>query len=266
MADIFTGVASQAGHWYSPDGSPAYEITGANGKVRPVTLRDARKLNLYPSVTTILNVAAKPQLEQWKVRQGILSALTLPRLDGETDDDYAVRALKDSKEQSIKAAQRGTLMHEMIERHFLGRVIDAEFRPFVEPVIGWLNESFPGANWSAERSFSHKMGFGGKVDLFSENPAVVIDFKTKDFDDPEKVKGYDEQGIQLAAYQTGLGLQRIGDVYPMRWNLFVSTRVPGLIVPVEWDADTFDRHWTMFCCLLDYWHADKGYKPMAMAA
>ena len=61
-AEIFTGLASQSGHWYLPDGAPAYEIRGTNGKVRPVTLRDARKLNLLPSVTTIMQCAAKPQL------------------------------------------------------------------------------------------------------------------------------------------------------------------------------------------------------------
>lgn len=255
MADIFTGIASQSGHWYAKDGSPAYQIKGANGNVRNVTLRDARKLNLFPSVTTILGVAAKPQLEQWKVRQAILSALTLPRLDGETDDAYAVRALQDSKEQSIKAAARGTLMHEMIERHLLGRVIDAEFKPFVEPVIAYLDQRFPGMDWDAERSFVSSCGYGGKIDLSGKE--VVIDFKTKDFTDPAGIKGYDEQGIQLAAYADGLGME--SDC--VRLNLFISTREPGLIVPVEWHADTFTRHRKMFLSLLAYWQADKGYAP-----
>lgn len=264
-AEIFTGLASQSGHWYQDDGRPAYEITGANGKVRPVTLRDARKLNLYPSVTTVMQCAAKPQLERWKVQQGILAALTLPRQNGEDDTVFAARAMEDSKQQSIQAAARGTALHEQIERHFLGRMIDAEYRPFVEPVIAWLREKFPRAEWQPERSFASPTGYGGKVDLYSASPAVVIDFKTKDFSDPDTVRGYDEQGIQLAAYQHGLGLQRDGDQWPERWNLFVSTRTPGLIVPWGWDADTFDRHWKMFCCLLDYWQADKGYQPMARA-
>ena len=55
--------ASEAGHWYTRSGDPMYTIMGkSTGKPRNTTLRDARELNLVPSVTTILNVAAKPAL------------------------------------------------------------------------------------------------------------------------------------------------------------------------------------------------------------
>lgn len=261
---ITTGLASQGGHWYAADGSPAYEIPAKNGNLRPVTLRDARKLNLYPSVTTILGVAAKPGLERWKIEQAVLSALTLPRIEGETEQQFAARALKDSREQARKAAALGTLLHEQIERSFQAEC-DPEWWSFVRPVREWLRTQFGDVEWCAERSFANPRGFGGKVDLFSRNVPVVIDFKTKDFSDPDKVDAYDEHGIQLAAYQSGLGLERNGERWPERWNLFVSTREPGLIKPVRWSPDMFDRHWTMFCCLLDYWKEDNGYAPKEAA-
>jgi hypothetical protein len=258
--EITTGLASQSGHWYAADGSPAYEIPAKNGALRPVTLRDARKHNLYPSVTTVLGVAAKPALEAWKVRQGILAALTLPMLEGETDDAFAERALADSREQSRRAAALGTLLHEQIERSFTG-TCDPEWLPFVQPVRDWLSGTFGDVQWAAEHSFANSLGFGGKVDLFSRSRSVVIDFKTKDFDAEKAadVKGYDEQGVQLAAYAHGLGLD--SPMVPMRVNLFVSTRVPGLIVPHVWSEDTYDRHLAMFMALLAYWQADKGYSP-----
>jgi len=259
---ITTGLASQSGHWYAADGSPAYEIPAKNGALRAVTLRDARKLNLYPSVTTVMQCAAKPALEAWKVRQGILAALTLPRLDGETDDGFAARALEDSKEQSRNAAALGTLLHEQIERSFT-ESCDPDWWDHVKPVRDWLAQQFGDVEWRAERSFASTRGYGGKVDLHSRQVPCVIDFKTKDFTDPADVKAWDEHGVQLAAYSQGLGLERIGEQYPQRWNIFVSTRVPGLIKPVMWSPDTFDRHWTMFNCLLDYWQADKGYRPEA---
>jgi hypothetical protein len=34
---------SEGGHFYDRDGTPRYEVVGSNGKVRPATLRDARK-------------------------------------------------------------------------------------------------------------------------------------------------------------------------------------------------------------------------------
>ena len=80
--------AEQSSHWYTQDGKPFYEIENksAPGTMRRVTLRDARKLNLVPSVTTITGVISKPQLEAWKIEQAILASLTLPRTPKESDD------------------------------------------------------------------------------------------------------------------------------------------------------------------------------------
>ena len=73
-----------ASHWYLPDRTPYHEVERADGSgLRPVTLRDARKSGAYPSVTNIISVLAKPGLDAWRVEQGILAALTLPRLDNE---------------------------------------------------------------------------------------------------------------------------------------------------------------------------------------
>ena len=46
------------GHWYTKDGAPAYTVEGKTG-VRNTTLRDARKLGLIPSVTTIISIMEK---------------------------------------------------------------------------------------------------------------------------------------------------------------------------------------------------------------
>jgi len=87
---------AESGHWYTRNGEPMYQIEGANGKIRNTTLRDARKHNLVPSVTTILNVAAKPGLDNWKLQQVLLAALTLPRNEGEPEGAYIDRIISDS--------------------------------------------------------------------------------------------------------------------------------------------------------------------------
>src|ERR1051326_7878287 len=69
-----------ASHWYLRDGTAFHEIAKKDGSGnRPVTLADARKVLALPSVTNVLGVLSKPTLEAWKIEQGILSALTLPR-------------------------------------------------------------------------------------------------------------------------------------------------------------------------------------------
>src|SRR5216117_4037187 len=72
-------LASEQGHWYARDGSPVYQVEAKKGGMRTTTIRDAFKLDLVPSVTAILNIAAKPGLEIWKANQVLDSALTLDR-------------------------------------------------------------------------------------------------------------------------------------------------------------------------------------------
>jgi hypothetical protein len=96
--------ASESTHWYQKDGTPAYTIVGKNGKERATTLRDARTLELVPSVTTILSVLAKPGLENWKQNQILMAALTMPRVDGESEQEYIARIIRDSKEEGMKAS------------------------------------------------------------------------------------------------------------------------------------------------------------------
>lgn len=242
--------ASESGHWYDKDGRPAYTLIGANGKERAPTVRDARKLNLYPSVTTIIRCAAAPGLEFWKAKQAILAALTLPRNEGEFEDAYLDRILRDSKEQARKAAERGTEIHAAIQGHYEGKQPDEALWPFVQ---GAMKAVGPGV-WDAEKSFAHPLGFGGKVDLSSDE--WVIDFKTKEFSPEDPIKGWPEQAMQLAAYRVGLGFTRA-----RCGNVFVSVTHPGHAVMYEWPEEELSQGWEKFRALLGYWQADRKYIP-----
>src|SRR6478752_3695799 len=101
-----------ASHWYLRDGRPYHEIAKKDGSGnRPVTLADARKVLALPSVTNILNVLAKPGLDAWKIEQGIMAALTLPRRADEPLDTFARRVVVDMGEQVDRAADFGTAIH-----------------------------------------------------------------------------------------------------------------------------------------------------------
>ena len=244
-------------HWYQLDGKPAYTVIGANGKERNTTLRDARKLNLAPSVTTVMSVAAKPALENWKIDQALMAALTLPREAEESLDDFMRRAKADSKEQAIQAAQRGTDIHAMVESGFSGEGENAAYRA----VFGELDALFPMEPWVAEESFCSG-GFGGKIDLYSPN-GIVVDFKTKDGlcgKDPKKLV-YDEHGMQLSAYAMGLGFKE-----PVRVSVFIDRADPTLVLTHHWDSESHEKHSGMFLALLDYWQLVKGYKAKEVAA
>ena len=244
--------ASESNHWYTRDGEPMYTVEAAKGGQRATTLRDARKLSLVPSVTTILNVAAKPALNQWLQRQVLLAALTLPRRPDEPEDEWIARIMDDSKEQGRAAADLGTDIHASIQSFYEGQTSE-HHQDHVQGCVSALQEYFGHQAWIAERSFAHEIGFGGKVDLHAVN--LVVDVKTKDFTDPEKVDAYDEHMMQLSAYRVGLGMPGARCA-----NIFVSRNVPGLVKIIEWDQADLERGWQMFHSLLTFWQTKNQHK------
>jgi hypothetical protein len=192
----------ESGHWYTKDGSPAYTTIGKTGE-RPTTLRDARKLGLLPSVTTINGMLSKAGLDTWKQQQVLLAALTLPRQDGEAEQEWLARVMQDSKATGREAAERGTAIHAIIESYF-EQVYMPEKPAYLDNIDKALNEAFGSQLWLSEKSFGHPLGFGGKCDLMSVN-GFVVDFKTKETD-LDKVDVYFEHEMQLAAYREGLGV------------------------------------------------------------
>lgn len=242
--------SSDAGHWYQADtGEPAYQITGANGKIRNTTLRDARKLNLVPSVTTILGQIAKPGLQVYLNQQILLSALTLPRQENEPEPAWLERVLFDSKEAGKKAAERGNLIHAIIQTFYEDEVYIPEYPKYVYEVEQTLDNEFGLHKWVPEQSFAHKLRFGGKCDLYApadpltDFPGAVIDVKTKETD-LDKVKPYDEHLYQLAAYREGLGMPNA-----ICGNLFVNANTNQVRLVIHDPANIADG-WAVFCHLL----------------
>lgn len=254
-------IATDSGHWYTAAGEPCYTLTGKNGQERNTTLRDARTMGLYPSVTTIIRAAAAPGLDNWKQDQAILSALTLPRRNGELEVDWLKRVKQDAKETARKAADRGSEIHGAIERHFKGLPPTEEMYPFVKGVIAALDAYFGKLQWDTERSFAHPLGYAGKCDLHSKADRIVVDFKGKEFSLTSECKQYDEHVMQGAAYLEGFNLA--GGRFA---NVFFSRSVPGLACVIEADPKDITRGWRMFRSLLEFWQEANAYKPMAVAA
>ena len=245
--------ASESQHWYTKAGVPQYTVTAKNGNQRNTTLADARKLDLVPSVTTIMNCAAKPSLEAWKLNQMMLACMTLPRSENEPEEAFIQRVVKDSKEHAKMAAERGTAVHTALESWYEG-VMLADQAEYQLGVAEAIKEHFGEPEWSVEKSFANRLGFGGKIDLHSlDGEGIVIDFKTKEFTDPDQVTGFEENVMQLAAYRMGIHMPNARCA-----NVFVSVTKPGLVKIVEWQPNEIERGWAMFDALRQYWYAKSG--------
>ena len=252
--------ASDSGHWYTKEGETAYTQetkSGPNkGKARNTTIGDARKLGLVPSVTTVLKIVAKPQLEEWKVNQGILAALTYPATEQERSDDklFLAAVKRDAREHAIKAAQEGARIHGIVERYFRSEYnLEGEI---LVPLVKAMQEHDVCGKWEPEKSFASPLGYAGKVDLHSKSNGLVVDYKTKDGDEEKfkKVKGYDGELGQLAAYAHGLGMSDARLI-----NIFISRTHPGVIKIHEWTKEESEWGWQYFQDCFALWKTQKRF-------
>ena len=125
-------IVKESGHWYAKDGTQVLEVPKAKGDGwKKTTLREARTMNLAPGVTTIIKCAHAPQLDRWKQRQAIMSALTLPRTPDESEDDWLRRIEVDMGETARKAAEEGTKIHAALEAAIQGETYDSAYIPHV---------------------------------------------------------------------------------------------------------------------------------------
>ena len=174
------------GHYYKIDGTPCHKVPYADPEkgLRDTTIRDARKLNLLPSVTEILSILAKPGLENWKQQQTMLAALTLPRIDGETDDELIKRIKQDAKEHAKEAADIGTAIHETIHAAWKGYFATGNIYSGLAALVVDYIIDLTGidSGWISEKPFaSIDLGYGGTCDLHHPEERIVIDYKTTEF-------------------------------------------------------------------------------------
>jgi hypothetical protein len=244
------------GHWYKlEDGAPLYTVPMANGKgERDTTLRDARKLKLVPSVTSILGVVDKPALTKWKMDQILKAVLNHPyNPHKEPEKDWIRTIYSMSQKEGKDAAEKGNQIHNALEQVYLGNGLDPTMEEFCRPAIELLHKIFGLAVWIPEASFSHPLGFGGKCDLHmlpcGDFPnGVIVDFKTKSAQDFSKVSAYPEQCQQLVAYRQGFNIPKA-----KCYNLFIGTNTPGELLLHEWDEEECQSAWKCFTHLVEYW-------------
>ncbi len=266
MTEILVKPESSS-HWYTRDGKPMYEVgcKSKPGTMRSTTLADARKLDLVPSVTSILQVVAKPGLETWKQSQCIEAALTLPRVEGESLDDFAKRVVLDAAEHSKTARELGTRVHAACEDWMKTTAWPHE--PDVDLMVKafstWFFETVKAESIEVEVPVVSRLGFGGKIDLFAdlmEGVYSVVDIKTQATKPSKPFNEYPEWGMQLAAYEKAYWPLNSPPPKCVLLNVILSTTEPGRIEIVDW-TDKRDDCWEAFNAAFVLWRHLKGYDP-----
>jgi hypothetical protein len=247
------------GHWYMPDGKPFYRVPYANPAkgLRDATIRDARKVGAYPSVTAIINREPAPGLFNWKINQAILAAMTNPEITPDMDIKEINRIIKrDSMAEAKEAANIGHNIHDAIEEAYRfpdGRTI-SPYTQTVDAVLALVDEHCGPQNWKPETWCADGLGYGGKIDLLSKE--WLIDFKTKP-GPAEEHKMYATQLMQLAAYDYAtLNDKKLA-------NVIVSRDIPGSVAWWSWDDEAeIKKEWAIFKTLLKGWQLRNNYIPI----
>ena len=243
-------------HWYKSDGTACHTVIGKNGKERDCTLRDARKMNLSPSVTGILDIVAHPALISYLIKQHLEAAWDTTQSDytsvqySDWSKDVKIAANAHSKE----ARDKGAGIHAQLERYYQGKV-PTMYAGYVEAVSKALQKTYimDEKDMVPERSFSRE-GFGGAVDLSSKYLIVDFKFKANGFDDKEKLV-YDTHLGQLAAYRYGLDFPDA-----VCANVFIGGEGENIKVRIEEHSEE-DLDWGLryFMNCLGLWETVKRY-------
>lgn len=264
----------ESGHWYRPTGELVLQVPYADkaraGEARSTTLRDARKMGLYPSVTTIISLLDKPGLRLWQTQEAVRAALVYGKpatFELETLEQRVQHIIEASHEKVEQAADFGSEVHLGLSWYLLG-VADSfvpttpERSAVVRQFWEWYTSSGELELERSEHSFVSPAGFAGTVDflgLYRGQP-VIADFKTQEFERVQDARYYDEHAFQLAGYAVGTGEQ-----HRQRLSIVLSRTVPGLIATKLWPIEEAPRWDAAFELLFALWKLVKNYDPLVGA-
>lgn len=256
-------------HWYDFSGNSRHEVMGkSTNRLRPTTIKDARENGWFPSVTTVLDILSKPQLDTWKQDQVALAARRLHKMGRcfpEDDKGYCSIIRTDAFTQVNNAADLGTRLHAAIEAWWNGKSYDADLHPYIAPLPAVIERVGLTLTGHELRLVNAKFGYAGTTDATiktQDGRVGILDFKSRKSDPRYPMDAYDGQATQIAAYLAAHYNEEPAAGSPICGaNVFISTTEPGRIEVVMHDDVVLAREWELFKHLLRVWQIRNNYVP-----
>jgi hypothetical protein len=188
---------------------PKHATTSARGG-RTYKIPTDQGIVEVPSVTTILNVVAKPAIAGWAAKAVAQYAvanhdiLTSMLERGQQED--AIKLLKGSPWTTRDtAADVGTRVHKLIESHIFGGTPepDEQEAPYWQSYLAF-RQAYPNLEFlSSELTvYDLALGYAGTMDaiVMMNGQRGILDWKTRQGHTTNDTFMYETEGLQLAAY------------------------------------------------------------------
>ena len=295
----------KSAHWYARDGAACHtqptKSPKAKNPTRPTTIKDAIAMGLLPSVTTIISILDKPQLQDWKNEQVAKAGLAMARkivcfdpnvpISDEQRADIALlrdqtpegditlmdRIIESAFQQVEDARDAGEDIHAAAALALAGLEYDEDagvylpelkltfpMKTFIKPVQQFVAENEIHVTGNEVRVVNLREGYAGTADapMRCKRGVGIGDFKSRKTKPGKPVLAYDEQLMQIGSYHVGhYNAVPEPGSHACGWNLFISTTEPGRVESVWYDAEQIAREWEAFRLLAGYWRIRKGYDP-----
>jgi hypothetical protein len=252
-------------HFYTYDGEPAHtQKCGpkAKNKERPTDIRDARRLGLFASVTTILETIARPGLDHYKKTQLLEAAFQAGHHGGEGFAEWSKWVTDKADAGRDEAAVLGGRVHAAIE----ARLKDSEspilcdLEPLCAPALSYVAMLGIEQLESEQVTVNRALAYAGTIDVsgyicnpegqvdLSPTCPLILDFKTKRTKPGEKIDVPETYPWQLAAYHVSKFGPCQRELHPLALacNVFISTTEPGRMEAVWYDREDLEHAWECY--------------------
>ena len=249
-------------HVYDKDGNPHFNLTPSQ----------AKKENLYFSVTEHLGVLAKKPLEIWKLGQHLKIAHQYPPRNGEDEQSFIKRIKSLTWKNGGGAAELGTKIHAGIESVLLKEKevddLDVDLRKYVAPAIRYFRSKKFEILDVEKVVVNEKQAYAGTADATGKTPCgkkFILDWKSRKFGD-RKVVPYNMQPEQCAGYGVYFGEDAVKNKEVWGINVFISTDKftndgESEIVVKTYTPEEMARNYETFCLVCEIWRRIEGYDP-----
>ena len=249
---------SGSAHWYDRERNPQHHTN----------IKGARRHGYFPSVTSYLKVWPKDALDRWKLEQAIMAAITLPRKPNEPDDEFAKRVVIDMGEEAKKAAQVGSILHELMSTRLLSGAwpVDKDYQAWMEAWEPWISAEIVETTMSEEILINTEWGYAGTVDLIAYTRQwghAVLDFKNQNVR-PTGPAFYPEWLMQLVAYAMAYDEHLLSKDTKVDniVSLVLDRNKPAAPYVYVWSHDEWNLAWEKFKACMQLWCLAKDYDPI----